>query len=372
MNSLKLTAVAAALMLAGSAYAANAQIYGLIDTGLNYQHIDTDAEGAHSVNKMQLRGSQLAPNRFGFRGSEDLGNGMKIAFLLEGQFGSDDGTLTGNRLFNRSSEISIISADYGTLTVGRSGALRSGFGSTGIWGAKTGPWSNSAGEFVAGHKYIMPGGFKAVDNAITYKTPTMSGLTLHAQYSAKMDNTKQKDQREFNHESNRLWALGATYSHGAFNAVAVLDGVMYSQTAGNRPDDGIAFSLEADYNFGFAKVYAAGMSFKDMKGGDFQGHEALGSLEKGIAYDGYSLELGSDIPLCGGTAKVNVGWMDAENADNGKNGTYRIALSGGYVYPLSKRTQLYSAAGWVQDKSNKENDCKPSAVEVLAGVLHRF
>ena len=205
INSLKLTAVAAALMLAGSAYAANAEIYGLIDTGLNYQHIDTDVKGTDSVNKMQLRGSQLAPNRFGFRGSEDLGNGMKIAFLLEGQFGSDDGTLTGDRLFNRSSEISIISADYGTLTVGRSGALRSGFGSTGIWGAKTGPWSNSAVEFVAGHKYIMPGGFKAVDNAITFKTPTMSGLTLHAQYSSKMDSTNQKDEREVNPPRPNNW-----------------------------------------------------------------------------------------------------------------------------------------------------------------------
>lgn len=375
MKKLSLTSLAAALALAGSAFAADVQIYGLIDTGLSYQHIDQDNGGNDSVNKFQLRGSQLAPNRFGFRGTEDLGNGLKVGFLLEGQFNSDDGQLTGNtsRLFHRAAELSLISADYGTLTMGRMGALRSGFGSTGIWGAKTGPFSNSAGEYIIGHKYIMPGGFKAVDNAVTYKTPVMSGLQLHAQYSGKLDNTKQTTEREFNHESDRLWALGATYSSGPLNVVAVLDSVMYSQKT-SQPKDSLSFSLEADWKFDFAKVYAAGMVFRDVNGKDFQGHDTLGSLKKSVIYDGYSLELGADIPLMGGTAKVNAGWMSADNADTNADETTRLAFAAGYVYPLSKRTQLYSAAGWIRDKSNdkEHSGLHPTAAEAIFGLLHRF
>lgn len=183
----------------------------------------------------------------------------------------------------------------------------------------------------------------------------------------------EKDFREFNHDSDRLWALGATYGSGPFNVVAVLDSVMYSQKT-DRPKDSLSFSLEADYNFGAAKVYAAGMVFRDVKGQDFQGHgaKALNSLNTDIAYNGYSLELGADIPLMGGTAKVNAGWMSADNAETSADDTTRIAFAAGYVYPLSKRTQLYSAAGWVRDKSNNAEDSHPTAAEAIFGLLHRF
>lgn len=375
MQKTRLTALAAALFAAAAAQAADVTVYGLIDTGLSFQHINPD-NGTDSVNKMQLKGSQLAPNRFGFKGSEDLGNGWKVGFQLEGQFNSDDGALTGNtaRLFHRAADLFVSNDTYGTLTMGRSGMLRSGNGSTGLWGAKTGPFSNCGGDFVVGHKYVMPGWFKAVDNTITYKTPKMNGLQLHAQYSGKADAAGvQKDFREFNHESDRLWGLAATYGNGPFNMVAIVDSVMYSQKK-STPKDSVKFSLEADYNFGVAKVYAAGMVFRDTNVSEFQGHNFNGftTLSNADVYDGYSLELGADIPLMGGTAKVNVGWMDADFSDKAGGDTTRIGVGAGYVYPLSKRTQLYTLAGYIRDDSNIATMDHPSATEVMLGLKHSF
>lgn len=130
--------VALAATLAGfalSAQAANVEVYGLIDTGLNYQHVDADRAGVDDVSKFQMKSSQSTPNRVGLRGTEDLGQGLKVGFVLESQFNSDDGSLMpGNRLFHRAAQIMLMSDDYGTLVLGRSGMLRSGFGTTGIWG----------------------------------------------------------------------------------------------------------------------------------------------------------------------------------------------------------------------------------------------
>ena len=173
--------VALAATLAGfalSAQAANVEVYGLIDTGLNYQHVDADRAGVDNVSKFQMKSSQSTPNRVGLRGTEDLGQGLKVGFVLESQFNSDDGSLMpGNRLFHRAAQIMLMSDDYGTLVLGRSGMLRSGFGTTGIWGGKVSPFSNSWGDYMVGSKYIMPGGFKPGDNTITYQSPNSTPST---------------------------------------------------------------------------------------------------------------------------------------------------------------------------------------------------
>ena len=153
--------VALAATLAGfalNAQAANVEVYGLIDTGLNYQHVDSDRAGEDDISKFQMKSSQSTPNRWGLRGTEEIGPGLKVGFVLESQFGSDDGTLTSGRLFHRAAQVMLMSDDYGTLVFGRSGMLRSGFGTTGIWGVKVNPFSNSWGDYMIGSKYIMPGG----------------------------------------------------------------------------------------------------------------------------------------------------------------------------------------------------------------------
>lgn len=95
-----LAAVAVLGAFAGSAFAANVTMYGIIDTGLGYT--STDKGYGEDVNKFDMRSGQNSSNRFGVKGEEDLGNGVKVGFSLENGFSSDDGKLsTANRLFDR-------------------------------------------------------------------------------------------------------------------------------------------------------------------------------------------------------------------------------------------------------------------------------
>lgn len=391
--------VALAATLAGfalNAQAANVEVYGLIDTGLNYQHVDADRTGVDDVSKFQMKSSQSTPNRWGLRGTEDLGEGLKVGFVLEGQFNSDDGSLMpGDRLFHRAAQIMLMSDDYGTLVLGRSGMLRSGFGTTGIWGGKVAPFSNSWGDYMVGSKYIMPGGFKPGDNTITYQSPVMSGLQLHAQYSNQLDAAGAADwEEEGKNSTDRQWALGATYTGGPVHVAAVLDSVLYGRTYTTAgvpqydPEDSLSFSLAATYDFGFMKLYASGMYFSDMLASEFQGHNNMQSITtkaaegNQVSFKGYSLQLGTTVPAWGGTVKANLGWMDASvdhryTKDAAKFGdTDRIGFSLGYVYPLSKKAEVYMGAGVTKDSSStKDKDdstVDPIAYEVVSGLLIRF
>lgn len=90
-----LAAVAVLGAFAGSALAADVQLYGVVDTGLRYTHFDGDAAAAgyDAVDKFEMKSGQQSGSRFGFKGTEDLGNGLTVGFILENQFNSDDGSL---------------------------------------------------------------------------------------------------------------------------------------------------------------------------------------------------------------------------------------------------------------------------------------
>ena len=79
-----LAAVAVLGAFAGSAFAANVTMYGIIDTGLGYT--STDKGYGEDVNKFDMRSGQNSSNRFGVKGEEDLGNGVKVGFSLENGF----------------------------------------------------------------------------------------------------------------------------------------------------------------------------------------------------------------------------------------------------------------------------------------------
>ena len=210
-----LAALAVLGALAGTAAAADVNLYGVVDTGLAYTYKNTElaASEADRTNggesQFGMQSGYNSGSRFGLKGTEDLGNGLTAGFMLEGQFGSDDGTMTGGRLFHRVSQLELGSDRAGTLILGRSGALRSGFGTTGIWAAKLNPFSNSWGDYLGGTKYTMPGGFKAIDNAITYRSPVWSGVQLYAQYSLKSNSSGAGTEGKAS--SDRQWGLGATY-----------------------------------------------------------------------------------------------------------------------------------------------------------------
>lgn len=371
------TAVLAAMSAQTSA--AEVEVYGTIDTGINFQHVDTDQMNSDAENKVRMNSSQTTPNRWGLRGSEEINSDLSVGFMLEGQYNSDDGTLMpGNRLFHRTSQISLKSKTYGTFIVGRSGALRSGTGSTGLWGPKVAPFSNSWGDYIVGSKYILPGSYAAVDNALTYTSPKIAGIQIHAQYSGQINQVNAPDDaEEFESSSDRYWAVAATYTNGPLYILGIVDGTLYADTATSDYRNSLTTSLAVNYQFTNFKLYGSGIWFSDLKGTEFLGHSFNGvnSLATGSSYKGYALQLGADIPAFGGTFKVNAGWMDAE-IDRAYGQTFeskdtdRIAVGLGYTYPLSKRTTLYAGAGWTKDSSVYDTD--PSVIEAISGLCYKF
>lgn len=118
MNKTFRGAAVLACALAGAAAHAQSsvQIYGIVDTGVVYV---TNANAAgHSVTKMPSITGEF-PSRIGFRGTEDLGDGLQAFFALENGFAPDAGTLQqGNRLFGRLAQVGLKGA-WGAFTLGR-------------------------------------------------------------------------------------------------------------------------------------------------------------------------------------------------------------------------------------------------------------
>ena len=116
-----LIAVAALSAMAASAMAANVTVYGVVDTGLQYQHVKDKLSAlgesaSESTNKFAMAAGQNSGSRVGFKGVEDFGNGAKVGFILENGFNSDDGKLgQGGRLFGREANLYVMT-DFGTLS----------------------------------------------------------------------------------------------------------------------------------------------------------------------------------------------------------------------------------------------------------------
>lgn len=375
-----LAAVAVLGAFAGSAFAANVTMYGVVDTGLGYTSIDKGY--GEDVNTFDMRSGQNSAARLGLKGEEDLGNGVKVGFVLENGFDTDDGELgNGGRLFGREALL-YVSGDFGELGMGRQGELASGNGRYGIFGGKVSPFSTGWSD-IAGHKYVMGAGFDRMDNTVTYKTPTFAGFNLLAQYSFDKNVKKDDDAktgvqhgREGSAEADRQYALGATFAAGDLYLAGIVtqtnkQSVQYDGTSLGEQDDPLTVSLGGNYNFGVAKLYVATQYFKDSG-------LAVKMIQNDNAgkFDGFGLSVGADVPAFGGTAKVLVGYMDAEDQNPDANDVQRYTFSVGYEYPLSKRTFVYGGAGYYMDSYDKAlvagADDKASVAAVNAGLVHKF
>lgn len=370
-----LAAVAVLGAFAGSAFAANVTMYGIVDTGLGYTSIDKGY--GEDVNTFDMRAGQNSANRFGVKGEEDLGNGVKVGFSLENGFSSDDGKLsTAGRLFDREALL-YVAGDFGELGMGRQGDLASGNGRYGLFGGKVSPFSTGWSD-IAGHKYVMGAGFGRMDNSVTYKTPTFAGFNVLAQYSFKKDSAK--DGREGSSAVDRQYALGASFTAGDLYLTGIVTQTNLKSLGQQDVEDPLTVSLGGNYNFGVAKLYVAGQYFKDsdlaVKQIDRHDADATTGYQKGEQFNGFGLSVGADVPAFGGTAKVLVGYMDAEDqaAENAQD-LQRYTFSVGYEYPLSKRTFVYGGAGYYMDSYDKVeagHDDKASVAAVNAGLVHKF
>lgn len=265
----KIAIAVAAAMTAATASAMDFTLYGIVDTGLGYTNVDTLRNP--TVNKFEMINGYNSGSRFGFKGTEDLGNGYAVSFVLENGFQSDSGKLGQNdRMFGREAQLKFHSP-YGTLSFGRAGTLISGAGTLDIWGVNAdvlpGGWD---GIFNIGN---YQGNGMRLDNMVTYQTPTAAGFTGYLQYSFANDTTDGDDDSQPNERNNnRYFAAGLTYNNGPVGVVVIYDTLMFrhygSQEVdekGNTADvgDSRVLSIGGHYDFGSIKLTAFGQYVKE-------------------------------------------------------------------------------------------------------------
>lgn len=387
----KIAIAVAAAMTAATASAADFTLYGIVDTGLGYTNLDTLEDP--TVNRFEMINGYNSGSRFGFKGTEDLGNGYSVSFVLENGFYSDSGVLgQGGRMFGREAQVKFHSP-YGTLSFGRAGTLLSGAGTLDIFGMNAdvlpGGWD---GIFNIGN---YQGNGMRLDNMVTYQTPTAAGFTGYLQYSFANDTTSGDDDSKPNERnSNRYFAGGLTYNNGPLGVVAVYDTLMFRHYSDSLVDpkgndanvgDNRTFTLGGHYDFGVVKITAYGQYVKGSRSGFADG------IQSGAVFwfndeddtnnnqfydaDGYNFHLGAQFPLpCGRLyAGAYYGYLEANDDPDNKDATnWNIFLA--HEYDLSKRTIIYSGIGYRQVKV--EDDTKDltdnKATQVIVGLRHIF
>ena len=372
---------------AGSVYAADVELYGIVDLGLKYTHNDYDG-AQDDADKLEMASGSQSGSRFGLKGSEDLGNGLKVGFVLENGFNADDGSLANNsRLFGRESQVNLSGA-FGTLSFGRVGQINSANGSYGITGIFS-PFGTSWVGSVEGSTYMV--GYSRIDNTVTYVSPEFAGVKIYAQYSFDVNTKTKSDEGKSN--ADRYYGIGATYKTGPLSLVAVVDSYNWSSLRSPDPatdddtDDGYTVTLGGNYDFGFMKAYLGAQYFDNMfnktydanSGKDQDTYAAIGTTTG--QFQGYGITAGVDAPVLGGTAMFAVGYSDTEQTESDAAGIKeemtRIGASIGYTYNLSKRTNVYGVASYYQDSydnyQNKDgNDYDPSTAILWLGMRHSF
>ena len=390
-----LAAVAVLGAFAGSALAADVQLYGLIDTGLRYLHSDADTN-KDATNSFSMESGMASGSRFGFKGTEDLGNGLTVGFVLENGFTSDDGAEKGV-FFDRESSL-FLQGGFGKVAFGRMGSINNGTSSWGKYGMIS-AFGTSWGDYAAqAGTWAMGAGLW--DNMISYQTPTFAGFTVYAQYGMgnKVTSLANKDKTvgdENESTSDRYYSLGATYANGPLNLYAAVDSINYASAGVGGTadvDDSLTVTLGGNFDFEVVKLFAGAQYFDEIKLSNMKGavqlektgfagyHENNSKVVVDGKMEGWSLGVSASIPAAGGTVLVGAAYLDAEAADS-VTGTAkddelnRWIVSAGYDYPFSKRTDVYGVVTYNQDQMDSKtagNDRDPSVYGVMVGLRHKF
>lgn len=394
-----LAALAVLGAFAGSAAAADVTLYGVVDLGLNYQY--SKVGDADAVNTFKEQAGQNSGSRFGLKGTEDLGNGVKVGFILENGFAADDGTMSQDgRLFGREANL-FVTGDFGTLSMGRVGALSAGVGSYNVVYGYTvfgTGWGSTAGA----KSLFNLSDRDRMDNTVTYVTPSFAGVKVYAQYSFNRNGQEAAGNERNN---DRYAALGAKYELGAFSTGLVVDTVLNKNGTPGNSEDSLGVTWGASYDFGVAKVYGmaqygknenkmGGYSVNDVTGTIGSGNKVKFTAGEGL--EGYALTLGATAPLLGGTVYAQANYFDGEACENiastinDADDKYvtdytksadmkRYGAAVGYSYPFSKRTYVYSFAAYSEGKlevtgiiDQKTVETKTKKGEFGVGLVHKF
>ena len=328
-KKIALSAVLAAAALPVMAQS-NVQIYGRVNTTVEQQKL-----GGESVTGVFNNSS-----RIGFKGTEDLGAGLKAGFILESGFNSDTGAgANGEGLsFNRQSEL---------FVAGNAGMLRLGtFTSESVF---------ATADIVSMHNHDTGSSSDALyewitrdENKIAYRTPVMANTWVEVGHAF---HEKQGDNRN-------VWDLAANYDKGNLGL-----GLGFTDNGNDRQA-----AVRATYSMG--QLVLAAYAQRVEMARDTAAEEKWNNYRVAAAYTMGATEL-----------HANVGYANRDEGKSAKQWTV------GVNHNLSKRTKLYAYYTEVDNSSNGTygygfNDALKAAVgatnagkdfsSVAVGIRHNF
>jgi len=365
-----LIAGAVALAFAGAAFAqSSTTLFGVVDGGVTHTQFK-GVNGQKATNNGFMNGGQ-AGNRWGVRGSEDLGNGLQAVYVLESGFGLNNGvSAQGNRLFGREAAVGLASSDFGRVTFGRQPIMAYRWFSSVATPFSIGNYqARAAGAFSHGQTRY--------DNQIQYQSPSFDGVQVGLGYSFNT-NGSSSFKTNAGDPNTRAWTSAVRYVNGPLAAVMTYDSVKQPTTGlGIRAS---AWYAAASYDFTAVKVHAGlgtnrngwlGNQPNELRNSDV-GIGAIPAFNRG--FRSYSYSLGVSAPV-DANSKVLASWS---MVDPDKKGTAYAAnqslksqhiYSLGYNYALSKRTNVYALASYADDLVFGDGN---KARSLGVGLRHNF
>lgn len=323
----------AGLALLGTVASAQSSLtlYGVVDVAV--EHLSKTSPNGDSLTRMPgFTGS--VPSRFGLRGSEDLGGGLRAIFTLEQGFGVDNGSLNqGGRAFGRQAFVGL-TAPWGTVSLGRQYSML-------FWSQLDadilGPAMFGSGSLDS----YLPNA--RVDNAIAYRG-TFNGFTVGATYSFGRDavnagpspsGTNCAGESGTDSKACRQWSLLAKYDTAAWGVSAAVDEI--------RGGAG-AFAGLTDSSLTDRRSTVAGWAkWGDLKVGAGliarRNQASAATPRSNLWYVGAAYPITPQFVLDG-----EVFQLDYKNSANQAT---LFALRG--TYHLSKRTAVYATAGHISN-----------------------
>ena len=343
----KLLSTAIAGALAGTmAFGANAgtTIFGHIDQSILAQDVDG---GGDDINLVCTTCS------VGFKGTEDLGNGLKVKFKLDFQYdinvrNDGDGTATdgdnnNSGLLDRDQWIGL-AGNFGEV---KFGSISSGYKSTGAMIDplyRTVVQARSVGLQSNMHTGAGEEGQGRMTNHVRYDSPNLNGFKVIVDYVF--------DGSEADGENNNPWGITGVYKNGPALVFA-----SYVTNDNGGEDD--AWKIGGSYSFGDAKVFAQ--------------YENDGGLISSKSISGTNATSGADVWHIGGTYTMGsnmlylaYGQGDDSDTNGVSNNTSYDAWTLAGTHSFSKRTMIY--AGY----NNQDYDASGEIDNVTIGIKHKF
>jgi len=328
----------AVLAAAGAASAqSNATVYGIAD--IWFGNIKTDSGAGATTSTTKVDSGGVNGSRWGLKGSEDLGGGLKANFKLEQGFKLDAGTATAGTAFGRVAQVGV-SGGFGAIDIGKTWTAFddiSGASAT-VFNSALAPVNTFVDPAL--NSVFKTTGYKGnPGNTIRYTSPTFSGITGALSYSL-----------DEGVAGTAVTSMSLAYEGGPLAA-----------QFGYQSEDGVGAAsavnftvLAASYNFGVATGKVT--------------YGKAGNMGGVSGADANEWEIGADFPV---SAALTLSAGYAKSDDNATAGNQsRKGFGLGASYTLSKRTFVY---GGLSHGSATQGAAADSTADVYAiGIQHRF